>query len=102
MTPAMHYWKTAFLTLVIFGLGGVAGGLITAQVIKGKIEHVRVSTPGREIVGPEWIGKNLGVMQRQLNLTPDQVRHVREIMMRSQREIVLARDEFRLRSRNVI
>jgi|GEM_PF-670447 len=98
----MHYWKTAFLTLLIFGLGGVAGGLITAQVIKGKIERVQISTLGPETARPEFIPQYLGALQRQMNLTPDQVQRIREIMMRSQRETARAREEFRLRSRSII
>ena len=98
----MQHWKTAFLTLLIFGLGGVAGGLITAQVIRGKIEHVKLTTPGREVIGPEWIPQHLGAMQRQVNLTPEQVEKVREIMSRTQREIVRAREDVRLRSRDAM
>ena len=87
----MHYWKTAFLTLLIFGLGGVAGSLITAQVIKGKIERVQISTLGPETARPEFIPQYLGALQRQMNLTPDQVQRIREILMRSQRETARAR-----------
>ena len=51
----MQHWKTAFLTLLIFGLGGVAGGMVTAEIIKRKIEVVRQTTPGPEVVAPDWI-----------------------------------------------
>jgi hypothetical protein len=98
----MQYWKTAFLTLLIFGLGGVAGGLVTAQVIKRKIEVVRQTTPGPDVVAPEWIPQTVQVMRRQLNLRPDQVERARDIMLSSQREIVRQREEFRLHSRNAI
>lgn len=98
----MHYWKTALLTLLIFGLGGVAGGLITAQVIKGRIEHVRLTTPGPEVAGLDWIPQMLPAMRHQLNLTPEQVEKVRNIMFRTQKEIQRAREEWRLKSRNAI
>ncbi len=45
----MHYWKTALLTLVIFALGGVAGGLVTAKIIHGKIERVEITHIGPQL-----------------------------------------------------
>lgn len=98
----MQHWKTAFLTLVIFGLGGVGGGLVTAQIIKRKIEVVNQSTPGPEVIRPEWIPQTVQVMRRQLNLTPEQVEQVRDIMIPAQREMVRQREEFRLRTRNAM
>jgi Spy/CpxP family protein refolding chaperone len=98
----VQHWKTAFLTLVIFGLGGVAGGMITARVIKSRIEQVKVTTPGGGVTGDAFVPNMLGVMQRQLNLTPEQTENVREIMLRTQREIVRSREEQRLKSRNIM
>ena len=87
----MHYWKTAFLTLVIFGLGGIAGGLITAKIIRGKIEYVEKTHPGPEIAHGEWIPQSIGVMERMVKLQPEQVQRIRVIMRKAQQESLRAR-----------
>ena len=89
----MHYWKTAILTLVIFGLGGVAGGLITAKLIHARIEHVETTR-----IGPQMLGGNIpqiiGVMERMLKLRPEQVQEIRGILRQAQQETLTARAEW--------
>ena len=99
---AMHYWKTALLTLIIFGLGGIAGSLITARVIRTKIEAVKHTQAGPEAVAPEWIPQNLGAMERHVNLAGEQVSSIRETLTGAQKEILRARDEYRINSRKVL
>ena len=120
----MHHWKTALLTLVIFALGGVAGSLVTAKIIHGKIEHVERTRPGPEIYQGEYIPHTLGVMERMVKLLPEQVQKIRVIMREAQqetlrvraewqekasalseqngREIMRAREEWRLKSRRIV
>lgn len=90
----MHYWKTAFLTLVIFGLGGVAGSLVTAKVIHGKIERVEETHIGTQLMGGDWIAQNIGVMERMVKLMPEQVQKIRNIMRQAQQEALRARGEW--------
>ncbi len=87
----MHHWKTAFLTLVIFGLGGIAGGLLTAKIIRGKIEYVEKTRAGPEIAHGEWILQSIGVMEHMVKLQPEQVQKVRSIMRKAQQESLRAR-----------
>ncbi|HEX2746442.1 MAG TPA: hypothetical protein VHM91_00475, partial [Verrucomicrobiales bacterium] len=70
--------------------------------IKRKIEVVRQTTPGPEVVAPDWIPQTVQVMRRQVKLTPEQMDRVREIMKEAQREIVHQREEFRLHSRRAM
>ncbi len=90
----MQYWKTAILTLGIFGLGGVAGSLVTAKVIHGKIERVEATHIGPQLMGGDWIAQNLGAMERMVKLTPEQVQKVRGIMRQAQQEALRARGEW--------
>lgn len=90
----MQHWKTAFLTLVIFGLGGVAGALITANIIHGKIERVETTRIGPEFMGGNMIPQTIGVMERMLELKPEQVKKIRDIMRQAQQESLRARAEW--------
>ena len=90
----MHYWKTALLTLMIFALGGVAGGLVTAKIIHGKIERVETTRIGPQVMNGDWILKNIGVMEHMVKLTPDQVQKIRGIMRQAQQEVFRAREEW--------
>ncbi len=90
----MQYWKTAVITLVIFGLGGVAGSLVTAKVIHGKIERVETSQVGPQLMGGDWIAQNIGVMERMVKLMPEQVQKVRGIMRQAQQEALRVRGEW--------
>lgn len=120
----MHSWKTALITLVIFGLGGLAGTLITARVIKSKIERVEVTRPVPGMFEGEWIPQTIRVMEKQLHLSPEQTGRIRGIMLRAQQEtfrlrvewqqnaaghedpnspeLLRARNEWRITSRKVI
>lgn len=98
----MHHWKTAFLTLLIFGLGGLAGGLVTARVIKAKIEAAKQAPTPQEAAAPDWIPQTLGIMERHLDLSPSQVQKAREIMIRTQQDILRSRDEWRQSSRSAL
>src|SRR5687767_2690519 len=91
----MHYWKTALLTLVIFGLGGVAGALVTAKIIHGKIERVETTRTGpQQFMGGNTIPQVIGVMERMVKLRPDQILKVRGIMRQAQQETLRARAEW--------
>lgn len=118
----MYSWKTALITLVIFGLGGLAGSLITARVIKNKIEQVQTTFAPPDIVSPDYPARVVQVMEAQLQLSPEQVKRARVIVRQAQqevqrlngewqqkvadldlnsRELVAARQEWRLKSRQV-
>lgn len=90
----MHSWKTALITLAIFALGGLAGSLITAQVIKGKIERVDGTRPTADMYEGPWPAMMVRAMEKQLQLTPEQSARVRDIMRRTQQEIIRLRSEW--------
>jgi len=98
----MHHWKTAILTLVIFGLGSIAGGLVTARVIRAKIEAVKQTQAGPESTMPDWIPQSIALMERHLNLSPAQAKDIRDTMLRAQKEILHAREDWRLTSRGAM
>lgn len=91
----MHYWKTALLTLVIFGLGGLAGSLITAHVIKFRIEKVEATQPIAGFEQGDFIPRMMHVMEKQLNLQPAQIGRARDIMKRAQQEILRLNGDWR-------
>lgn len=90
----MHSWKTALITLAIFALGGMAGSLITAQVIKGKIERVEVTRPTPDIYEGPWPAMMVRAMEKQVQLTPEQSAKVRDIMRHTQQEVIRLRTEW--------
>jgi hypothetical protein len=118
----MYSWKAALMTLVIFGLGGLAGSLITAQVIKTKIEQVKTSAVFPDVHDGDFPARMAHVMEVQVKLTPEQVKRVRSILRDTQlevnrlngewqqrvvdlepgsKELIAARNEWRLKSRRV-
>ena len=119
----MHYWKTALLTLVIFALGGLAGSLVTAHVIKSRIEKVEATQPIAGIEQGDFVPRMMHIMEKQLNLQPAQIGRARDVMKRAQQEILrlngdwrqkaselqplspellVSRNEWRLKSRDII
>ena len=98
----MFSLKAILLTLSLFGLGGVAGGLMTARVIKARIEDAKAQPTSNDFIAADWIPASVMAMERQVNLTPEQAQRVREIMKHSQQEILRDRDDWRRRSRESI
>ena len=83
------------ITLGIFGLGGLAGSLITARVIKSKIEQVQTITAATT----DWRDEGFPTrmvheMEVRVKLSPDQVKQVRSILRRSQQEILRLNGEW--------
>jgi Spy/CpxP family protein refolding chaperone len=102
----MHTWKTALLTLLIFGLGAVAGGLVTSKLAHARIEKGRSQTTTRTVPLPpyeaEWNEAQLDVMQRQVGFSPDQRRQVADIFSKAQRELQSAREDWKNRMRELL
>ena len=94
----MHYWKTALFTLLIFALGGLAGSLITAQVIKTRIERVEVTRPLPGMHDEEFVPLMMRVMEKQLQLTAEQTTKARDIMRQAQRDMMRLNGEWRLKA----
>ena len=91
----MHYWKTALLTLVIFALGGLAGSLVTAHVIKSRIEKVEATQPIAGIEQGDFVPRMMHIMEKQLNLQQAQTGRARDIMKRAQQEILRLNGDWR-------
>lgn len=101
----MHTWKTAILTLLIFGLGSLAGSLVTSRVIHARIQKDGVKPQQTAAMPPleaEWNAAQVEVMQRQVNLTPAQRREVVEIFSKAQREVQTMREDWKSRIRELL
>src|SRR5262245_22820361 len=94
----MNSWKTVLITLAIFGLGGLAGSLITAQVIKTKVEQVQATTPPPQIYEGDFLPRMAHVMEIQLKLTPEQVQAARAILRQAQQNLRKLNEEWQLKA----
>jgi hypothetical protein len=91
----MQNWKTAVLTLAIFGLGALAGTLVTAQIIRGRLAVVRQVTPAPPGENQEWAAKMTDNLRKQVDLSPDQSREVSAILARTHEDIQRLREKLR-------
>ena len=91
----MQNWKTAVLTLAIFGLGALAGTLVTAQIIRGRLAVVRQVTPAPPAENQEWAAKMTDNLRKQVDLSPDQSREVSTILARTHEDIQRLREKLR-------
>ena len=75
----MQNWKTAFLTLVIFALGSLAGTLVTARILKERMEQhagtieqpIVPDVPFQQSKNP-WPTRTLEGMARMIKPTTEQ------------------------------
>jgi Spy/CpxP family protein refolding chaperone len=79
-------WQVILATLVIFGAGMVAGGLLVKRTI-----HAQVPSPAVEVKAPispaPWHHGRMdfmGRIEKQLDLTPEQQQRIDDIMQQSQ------------------
>ena len=103
----MHIWKTVILTLLIFGLGSVAGGLVTSRILHARIQKDGLvktpsSTPAPPPLEAEWNAAQIEVMQRQVNLPPGQRRQVVDIFGKAQVQVQSMREDWKSRIREIL
>lgn len=91
----MQNWKTAVLTLAIFGLGALAGSLVSAQIIRGRLAGAKAVTPAPPTDQPEWPAKMADSMRKQLDLNPEQSRAVAAILRQTHEDIQRMRERWR-------
>lgn len=84
--PKRRLWLTALLMAILFLSGAVCGGGVTAILLVRQARQ-RIQNPQeRPQVGARW-------MARQLDLTPQQVEQVREILQRQAQDLQRMRQE---------
>lgn len=100
----MKTLKTAIITLLIFGLGSVAGGLVNSKVTHARIEKEGLPRPPAPAALPEaeWNAAQVEVMQRQLQLSPEQRGRIVEIFKRTQGDAQAMREEWKTRMRDML
>ncbi len=94
----MH-WKPALITLLIFGLGAVAGGLVATTVVHRRVEQVRMQTLPANVTADREFPRRIGVfIEKEMKLSADQRSGVKTMIENYARDQESLRQDLRRRS----